>query len=133
MESIYDMDIRFGLLEDRFKKLLSNQETRFMNQIKLLEELNLRLVKENINLEKKLEESNLELYKAINVQILNSENKFNQQFDNLTIQYKKIKKTTEDLKEVNDNLESKLLTQTKEINNSLNKEKEYAYVLTNEQ
>jgi C4-dicarboxylate-specific signal transduction histidine kinase len=69
MESIYDMDTRFVLLETRFNNLMAGQEDKFITRIKELEELNLKLLKANQDMEKefnKLLEANQNMEQEFN-------------------------------------------------------------------
>jgi hypothetical protein len=69
MESIYDMDTRFVLLETRFNNLMAGQEDKFITRIKELEELNLKLFKANQDMEKefnKLLEANQNMEQEFN-------------------------------------------------------------------
>lgn len=154
MESVYDMDIRFSLLEAQFNKKIQALENNLLNQIKELEDKNLKLLKANLDLEssfvnriKGLEELNLnaiktitnknfelerknkeneelhaehqklqgELYETIINKIQDIEIMFETKINELNVECKKNDSKTEEI-------ESKLLTQTKQLNTKLSDE-----------
>jgi len=90
MESIYDMDKRFELLEAQFNKQL--------------EDINLKLAKANLDLEEQKSINHQiqgELFQMLTQKVLNLENKFNSQL------YK--------ISKANEELETKLLIQARQL------------------
>jgi len=135
MESIYDMDIRFELLEAQFNKKLTAQESKFIDRIKKLENVNLILAKANLDLEKEfelqnklleskfntrieeLEKSNFEIIKTLtmkNLELQKVNNEFRDiQGEQLKLQAELYKTITEKITQIETQFDKKLELYTK--------------------